>query len=177
MIAKSGETAPSRRRWAIAGASRRRVRSPEAPKMTSVNGGRISSSALGSRSDAASGSIRGGNAMTALMLGSLPSFQDLRDGAVELFESRGHVCPEVHIRRAPSPGLERREIPRRLRRDDAGEAPRFSGNHDVLPRLGGDLEENPARRTALVELPRRVQEPGAEADGRRDSLAVPHAQS
>src|SRR5512141_2692046 len=43
-IAKSGEIAPSRFRCAIAGASRRRVRSPEAPKITSVHGGRISSS-------------------------------------------------------------------------------------------------------------------------------------
>ena len=46
-IAKSGERAPSRFRWAMAGASRRRVRSPEAPKMTSVAGGRISSSRRG----------------------------------------------------------------------------------------------------------------------------------
>ena len=38
MIANSGEIAPSRLRCAIAGASSRRVRSPEAPKMTSVHG-------------------------------------------------------------------------------------------------------------------------------------------
>src|SRR6478735_10254091 len=43
-IAKSGEIAPSRFRCAIAGARRRRVRSPEAPKMTSVQGGRSSAS-------------------------------------------------------------------------------------------------------------------------------------
>src|SRR5881397_866437 len=48
MMAKSGEIAPSRERWAMAGASSRRVRSPEAPKITSVHGGRILSSASAS---------------------------------------------------------------------------------------------------------------------------------
>src|SRR6187200_1057540 len=62
MIAKSGEIAPSRFRWAIAGARSRRVRSPDAPKMTRLHGGRSSASV---RRDEETGAATGAETATS----------------------------------------------------------------------------------------------------------------
>src|SRR5215471_355974 len=68
-IANSVEIAPSRERCAMAGARSLRVKSPEAPKITSVQGGRMSSSLRISRTAAASA---GGSSTAAVVISSSP---------------------------------------------------------------------------------------------------------
>src|SRR5438309_768858 len=97
----------------------------------------------------------------------------LPDRGRERGELRRRVRSERDRERPALPRSERREVPRRLRRDDPIETVRSARNRHPLPRRFRDLEEDPGGRAALVKLPRGVEESRAEPDRRRHSFAVP----
>ena len=78
----------------------------------------------------------------------------------------------VEPKRAPTALLERGEVPERLRGDERAERFVPAGNRQVTLRIGGELEEDAARRPALVELPGRVEEARPEAEGGGDAERV-----
>src|SRR5205823_6310809 len=73
----------------------------------------------------------------------------------------------VHAQRAAAMRLKDLEISARLRREQRPERVRHPGNREVLAAVGGDLQEQPGIRTALVELAGGVQEARSEPDRAR----------
>src|SRR5919197_1648108 len=70
---------------------------------------------------------------------------------------------EMDARDAAAALLQRREVARGLRADQLREAERLIRDRQLVTGLVDDLQEEPRRRAALVQLARRVQIARAEA--------------
>jgi len=68
--------------------------------------------------------------------------------------------------------LQRRQVPQRLCPRQAPETVAGPGHFDVFDVVGGDLQEHAAVRSALVQLPGRMQERRPPAERRRHTQAL-----
>ena len=153
-IAKSGEIAPSRFRCAIAGASRRRVRSPEAPKMT-----RVPAAGSPPRSGA-----RGGRRWR----GSRP-LRPVGEVAGELHDvlDREAVLPHHDLARRRGAVAVDADRAARRPRTSASRASRRPRSRAAPARAGGSTSSRYSRGCFVEELPARHRD-----DARRDALGL-----
>src|SRR5262245_5755576 len=149
----SGSTRP----WNIdqsAGTSLRRVRSPEAPKITRQQDSSPAALTMSIRpSQTPCGAAR-----------------DLQ----ELLQSLAGLAGETHPDDPPAALAQRFQIPEGLRGLEEREAIVRAGDGEILLVLAHDLDEDPVRPTALVQLPGGVQILRPEGHGRGDAQSVAH---
>src|SRR5205814_2201915 len=98
--------------------------------------------------------------------------QSLLDRGAERLETRRDVGAQMDAERAAASLGEDRKIPARLRGLDDAERVFLPGHGHILRVITGNLQEDAAVGATLVPLAGGVQEPRAEAEARRDALAV-----
>src|SRR5215471_3595696 len=96
--------------------------------------------------------------------------------ALDRGEQRGQaavdVRAEVHAQYPPPAPYQHLQIAQRLRVSQGGEAVALAGDRQIGGRVGGDLQEHAVVGAALVQLPGRVQEARAVADGGGVAAAI-----
>ena len=98
-------------------------------------------------------------------------------GGNEGAQRRFHGAFEVNAHAAAAPFVERHPIAERLRGEQRAKADLHSGNHRVVGIVRRDLQDDARIGAAFVELPGRMEEARAEADGRRDAARVADLQT